>query len=147
MAALFRLQRSLIKRLIQPTISNTRTISTSKKNSDTVTATTEAECQPQTQTKSKNWVSFGFYEKDEQLDREATHATFFFAVTLCIVFGGFIYAYMPDYQLRDWSQREAYLEIRRREQAGLPLVDPNLIDPSKFTLPSDEELGDMEIII
>lgn len=47
----------------------------------------------------------------------------------------------------DWNQREAYLELRRREAAGLPLIDSNLVDPSKFSLPSDEELGDMEIII
>ncbi|GLV35981.1 NP15.6 [Carabus blaptoides fortunei] len=32
--------------------------------------------------------------------------------------------------LRDWAQREAFLELRRREKAGLPLVDANLIDPS-----------------
>jgi NADH dehydrogenase (ubiquinone) 1 beta subcomplex subunit 11 len=30
---------------------------------------------------------------------------------------------------------------------GLPLIDRNLIDPSKINLPSDEELGDAEIVI
>lgn len=49
--------------------------------------------------------------------------------------------------MREWAQREAYLELARREAAGLPLVDPNLIDPSKIELPTDEELGDTEIII
>lgn len=43
--------------------------------------------------------------------------------------------------------REAYLQLHRREKLGLPLVDKNLIDPAKIELPSDEELGDTEIII
>uniref|UniRef100_A0A7R9I294 NADH dehydrogenase [ubiquinone] 1 beta subcomplex subunit 11, mitochondrial n=1 Tax=Timema bartmani TaxID=61472 RepID=A0A7R9I294_9NEOP len=59
----------------------------------------------------------------------------------------FIFAYVPDFQLRDWAQREAFLELRRREQLGLPPIDRNLIDPEKITLPTDEELGDTEIII
>lgn len=46
-----------------------------------------------------------------------------------------------------WAQREAYLELERREKAGLPLIDPNMIDPAKIPLPSDEELADFEIII
>jgi NADH dehydrogenase (ubiquinone) 1 beta subcomplex subunit 11 len=63
------------------------------------------------------------------------------------VFGGFVFTYYPDVMLRDWSQREAYLELRRREALGLPRIDRNLIDPSKIVLPSDEELGDTDIII
>uniref|UniRef100_A0A7R9JS95 NADH dehydrogenase [ubiquinone] 1 beta subcomplex subunit 11, mitochondrial n=1 Tax=Timema genevievae TaxID=629358 RepID=A0A7R9JS95_TIMGE len=59
----------------------------------------------------------------------------------------FIFAYVPDFQLRDWAQREAFLELRRREQLGLPPIDRNLIDPEKIILPTDEELGDTEIII
>ena len=42
---------------------------------------------------------------------------------------------------RDWCQREAYLEIARREALGLPLVDPDYIPPEKMLLPSDEELA------
>jgi NADH dehydrogenase (ubiquinone) 1 beta subcomplex subunit 11 len=49
--------------------------------------------------------------------------------------------------MNDWSQREAFLELRRREAAGLPLIDCNLVEPSKISLPSDEELGTTEIII
>nr|CAD7568712.1 unnamed protein product [Timema californicum] len=75
------------------------------------------------------------------------HATFFFSVTCCLVFGSFIFAYVPDFQLRDWAQREAFLELRRREHLGLPPIDKNLIDPEKIVLPTDEELGDTEIII
>ena len=49
--------------------------------------------------------------------------------------------------MKDWAQREAFLEIRRREAEGLPHVDANLVDPDNFELPSDEELGDTKIII
>jgi NADH dehydrogenase (ubiquinone) 1 beta subcomplex subunit 11 len=51
------------------------------------------------------------------------------------------------YRLRDWSQREAYLLVREREAMGLPLIDPNYTDESTIVLPSEEELGDFEIII
>lgn len=48
-----------------------------------------------------------------------------------------------------WRQREAYLELARREAKGLPLVDPNLVPAEKMLqyLPTDEELGDTDIII
>uniref|UniRef100_A0A7R8ZA88 NADH dehydrogenase [ubiquinone] 1 beta subcomplex subunit 11, mitochondrial n=3 Tax=Timema TaxID=61471 RepID=A0A7R8ZA88_TIMDO len=95
----------------------------------------------------KNWMSYGFDFDNEQDDRNAMHATFFFSVTCCLVFGSFIFAYVPDFQLRDWAQREAFLELRRREHLGLPPIDKNLIDPEKIVLPTDEELGDTEIII
>ena len=51
------------------------------------------------------------------------------------------------FRLRDWSQREAYLLVREREAKGLPLLDPNYVEVSKIVLPSEEELGDFEIII
>lgn len=146
MAAVFRLQNSALRRLIQPILQNTRAISTSKKNSDTVTHAEPTEA-TSTAATGKNWVSYGFYTNDEKADRQTTHSVFFAAITLCMVIGGFVWAYMPDYQLRDWAQREAYLELRRREKLGLPLIDANLVDPKKFTLPSDEDLGDTEIII
>ena len=49
----------------------------------------------------------------------------------------------------NWAVREAFLEIERREKNGLPLVDPELIPVEKIKsqLPSDEELGDTDIII
>ncbi|TMW43274.1 hypothetical protein DOY81_011647 [Sarcophaga bullata] len=95
----------------------------------------------------KNWVSYGFDTKDETNDRNSTKSSFFFAVTLCLVWGTFFWAYLPDTQMRDWAQREAYLELRRREKAGVDLISPNYIDPATIVLPSDEELGDTEIII
>jgi len=44
-----------------------------------------------------------------------------------------------------WVIREAYLEVHKREAAGLPLVDKNLVDPIKIRLPSEEEIGDTDV--
>ena len=49
--------------------------------------------------------------------------------------------------MRDWAQQEAYLEIRRREAAGLPHIDPYIVPPEKVNLPSEEEIEGVEIII
>lgn len=95
----------------------------------------------------KKWVSYGFSIEDEAEDRHTLHATMFVLVTLVFVVGTTVMAYLPDVRNRDWAQREAYLRLRYREEHELPLIDPNLIDPAKITLPSDEELGDTEIII
>jgi NADH dehydrogenase (ubiquinone) 1 beta subcomplex subunit 11 len=126
-------------------------ISTSPKKSDTATiSTTEKATEvSQTSTKSKNWVSYGFDMRDEKHDRDSTHASFFFSTTLCIVFGGMVWYYQPDFTKRDWAQREAYLVLRRRELAGEEPVTANYIDSAimEQQLPSDEELGDTEIII
>ncbi|XP_028157085.1 NADH dehydrogenase [ubiquinone] 1 beta subcomplex subunit 11, mitochondrial [Ostrinia furnacalis] len=118
-----------------------RTISTSKRNSET--ATTACETKPE----EKNWVSYGFDYKSKEEDTNVHHASFFFSVTLCLVFGGFAWAYAPDVHLRDWAQREAFLELRRREKAGLPPIDPNYINPRSISLPSESEICDVEIVI
>lgn len=125
-----------------------RLISTSSKKSDTATvAATKRPSQLEGTVDEKNWVSWGWEVKDKEGDQSAMRATFFFSVTLCIVFGSFYLAYTPDNFQIDWAQREAFLELRRREASGLPLIDPNYVDPAKVSLPSDEELGDTEIII
>ena len=58
-------------------------------------------------------------------------------------------SYLLFFRNRDWTRREGYLELARRQREGLPLVDRNLIPAEKMAamLPSDEELGDAEIII
>ncbi|KPJ15087.1 NADH dehydrogenase [ubiquinone] 1 beta subcomplex subunit 11, mitochondrial [Papilio machaon] len=117
-----------------------RCISTSKKNSETATTACE-------KAEDKNWVSYGFDYKSKEEDTNVHNASFFFSVTLCLVFGGFAWAYSPDIHMRDWAQREAYLELRRREKAGLPPISPNYIEPKTVKLPSEEELCDVEIII
>lgn len=49
--------------------------------------------------------------------------------------------------MRDWAQREGYLELRRREAAGRDPISPDYVDVNSIVLPSDEELGSTEIII
>lgn len=95
----------------------------------------------------RKWVSYGFSEEDEAEDRHALHQTMFVCITIILVLGTTVMAYLPDVRGKDWAQREAYLQLRYREENGLPLIDPNMIDPSKIILPTDEELGDTEIII
>jgi len=43
--------------------------------------------------------------------------------------------------------REAYLDIARREKQGLPPIDPYFVPPETVPLPTEEEIGDREIII
>lgn len=95
----------------------------------------------------RKWISYGFNEESEVEDRHALHQTMFVTITIVMVLGCTVMAYLPDVRGKDWAQREAYLQIRYREENGLPLIDPNMIDPSKIILPTDEELGDTEIII
>ncbi|KAG5863521.1 hypothetical protein JTB14_030541 [Gonioctena quinquepunctata] len=142
MAGIIAIRRSFVTRML-PAV-NRRFVSTSKKNHDTVSVEV---AKAQTKTAHKNWVSYGFDFKSKEGDRNAMHSIMFASVTMCIVVTGFYWAYMPDFNLRDWAQREAFLELRRREENNLPLIDPNFIDPAKIVLPSDEELGDTEIII
>lgn len=124
-----------------------RRISTSKnKKSDTVAVSDT--CKSETIHQSnKNWISYGFDYKNKTTDRTVLHASMFTCITMTLVWLGFYMCYLPDYNLADWSTREAFLELHRRESQGLPLIDPNLVDPKKINLPTDEELGDTEIII
>ncbi|CAH1282654.1 unnamed protein product [Diabrotica balteata] len=122
-----------------------RFVSTSKKNN--VTAEVVDSAKSKAKASEQSWISYGYEYTSKKDDRNAMHSIMFASVTLCIVLGSFFFAYMPDFSLRDWAQREAFLELRRREEQGLPPVDANFIDPSKITLPSDEELEGVEIII
>ncbi|GBP30476.1 NADH dehydrogenase 1 beta subcomplex subunit 11, mitochondrial [Eumeta japonica] len=138
------LQRYLLNNMYK----NSRSISTSKKNDETVTTTVS---NTTTVTKStnedKNWVSYGFDYTSKEEDTNAHHASFFFSVTICLIFGGFSWAYAPDVHMKDWAQREAFIQLRCREKKGLPPIDPNYIDPKTMKLPSESELENVEIII
>jgi NADH dehydrogenase (ubiquinone) 1 beta subcomplex subunit 11 len=101
----------------------------------------------ETQPVKRKWISYGFDNENEIYDRHTLHVTMFVVVTIVIVLGTTLFAYLPDVKNKDWAQREAYMRLRYREENGLPLIDPNLVDPSKIILPTDEELGDTEIII
>lgn len=143
---------TLIRNAIILTQRNARLISTSPKKSDTATiSTTEKSTQPLSgaaaKTENKNWVSWGWDYTNEKTDKDYMNSSFFFSVTLCLVFGSFYLAYTPDNLLRDWSQREAFLELRRREAAGLEPISADYVDPALIDLPSEEDIGETEIII
>jgi len=97
----------------------------------------------------ENWVSHGFNPYDREDDDYHYHVFMFCMITVVMTWGAFILAYLPDNKMIHWRQREAYLELARREAKGLPLVDPNLVPAEKMLqyLPTDEELGDTDIII
>lgn len=150
MAALIRFNnQTIIRNLISNAVRNSRLISTSQKNRETATA---AVSPSKTETQSsvatdKNWVSYGFEFKDQAADRSSMKGSFFFSVTLCLVWGTFVWSYLPDTQMRDWAQREGYLELRRREAAGVEPINKEYVDVSSIQLPEDSDLGNTEIII
>jgi len=127
-------------------------ISTSKKNRDTtVTGNTIDTSPPRTVEDFANpkntWQSYGFDRHDPEMDINRRNFMMFFLFTITFGLGSFLVAYCPDVRMKDWTQREAYIELARREALGLPLIDPNLIPPEQVELPTEEELGDYDIII
>ncbi|KAJ2950990.1 hypothetical protein O0L34_g5366 [Tuta absoluta] len=101
----------------------------------------------QTEPVTQAWVSYGFDYTNKKDDTDYHNASFFFAVTLCLVGGSFLWAYAPDVHMRDWAQREAFLELRRRERENKPAVSPHFIDPNNIKLPNESELCDVEVLI
>lgn len=95
----------------------------------------------------KTWVWYGFDDTSKYADRHFMHVTYFLSVSLALMGVSFIFAYFPDNSYKDWAQREAYLLLRERESKGLPPIDVNVCDPAKIKLPTDEELGDTDVII
>ncbi|XP_050075784.1 NADH dehydrogenase [ubiquinone] 1 beta subcomplex subunit 11, mitochondrial [Anopheles maculipalpis] len=156
MSSLVRMSNApLVRNLVNHSLRSVRLISSSQKNRDAATldiskkaaAPSSSATASSSVGASRNWVSYGFDRHDEAHDRSVTNASFFFTVTLCLVLGTAYWAYIPDPQLQDWAQREAYLELRRREAAGLEPISKDFIDPAQIVLPSDEELGNTEIVI
>ncbi|VDI55503.1 NADH dehydrogenase [ubiquinone] 1 beta subcomplex subunit 11, mitochondrial-like [Mytilus galloprovincialis] len=97
--------------------------------------------------KSKNWVSYGFDFTDRDMDTFMKNMVMFLIVSCMFVAAMTFVMYTPDVRLKNWAWREAFLELERREREGLPLVDPNLVNPDTVVLPSEEEIGDQDIII
>lgn len=148
MANTLRISKSLCNLrsiLIRPT----RLISTTPKKQETITADTAPKTADDFRdvSKQKNWVSWGFDTKDQKYDTNTMHATAFFSITLCLVIAGYLWGYAPDALGRDWAQREAFLILRKREAAGLEPISRDYVDAANIVLPSDEELGKMDIII
>ncbi|KAF5303852.1 hypothetical protein FQR65_LT08109 [Abscondita terminalis] len=119
-----------------------RQISSSRGNCKAVSTQKEP-----TTSAGRSWVSYGFDRRNEQSDRIFSHLSLFGGITLGLVLVGYGIMYAPDVNNKQWAQREAFLELRRREAAGLPLIDPNLIDPMKIKLPPQSELDNCEIIV
>merc|ERR1711928_68545 len=61
------------------------------------------------------------------------HLITFASITLVFIGGYVLFTYGPDRTLEDWAQREAYLTLRHREAAGLPLIDMNYVDVSSLS--------------
>merc|ERR1711963_356312 len=151
---LHKLSASSQRLLVQPSCF----ISTSKKNKDVAMP---VETMPKSEelkkleehfadtdpNSDKNWTSYGMETTDPSLDHFTHHVTMFIFISLCVCWGGFIIAYQPDHKSLSWTTRESFLELERREREGLPLVSPDYVDPAKITIPSDEELGNEEIIV
>jgi NADH dehydrogenase (ubiquinone) 1 beta subcomplex subunit 11 len=97
--------------------------------------------------KDENWISYGYSLVDRDEDEWAHHLIMFCTITFMFCWGTFFMAYYPDFKNQAWAQREAYLELERRESAGLPLIDPNMIPVDNIDLPTDDELADFDIII
>ncbi|KFM65931.1 NADH dehydrogenase [ubiquinone] 1 beta subcomplex subunit 11, mitochondrial, partial [Stegodyphus mimosarum] len=157
-ATLSRLSRICLRNVSRISTSSAASISTSKKNKDTLVYPDDLFPKKQpppprtvedfAETKNpKSWISYGFDENDYEEDRFQSNYLYFLLISVLICGGTFLLAYAPDFQDKDWIAREARLELHRRETLGLPLVDKNYIDPEKIVLPTDEELGDTEIII
>ena len=147
MAALTRINAKYLKYINFPKFNYYRLISTSgNKRETTVIDVKQVRSVPKEET-NKNWVSFGFEQHDEKEDRQSMNIIMFTSITIALVGSSFFLAYYPDFQMADWSHREGFLQLRHRESNNLPLVDANLIPIEKINLPSDEELGDTEIII
>lgn len=149
---LHNLRRTCLRRtLLNPKLLRSRNVSTSNKNRETISVHTNVKGkEPQVDEKAtvkRHWQSYGFDLVDEQKDYMRMYSINFCCIFFLIGGCGTVFAYYPDFLDYDWSQREAYIELRRREVLGLPLIDKNYVDPETIILPPDETLGDDDIII
>ena len=94
-----------------------------------------------------HWVYYGFDPVDKKNDRMYTHVVFFIMITGVFYGWSLIIYYQPDLRLDNWATREAYLELERRTRLGGPLVDRDYVPAHLIKLPTEEELGDQEVII
>lgn len=97
--------------------------------------------------KPRNWITYGFCKKDQELDQDMHFMTFFLGISVFITTTMVVFGYLPDFRHADWYHREAYLELARREKRGLPLVDREFIPLDRITLPTEEELEGMEVFL
>lgn len=91
-----------------------------------------------------HWQSMGYDYTSPTADKYYYHEAcggFFLAAVYCL----WLWSYGPDFKLKEWSKREAYLRTYKREALGLPLIDKNIVDPDRVVLPTEEELGDYPV--
>lgn len=93
------------------------------------------------------WISFGFDKVSKAQDRFDAHFIFAVVVLGMCYFVAVYFWYFPDWRLDNWAQREAYLEMARRKKLGGPYISRDYVPADRIKLPTDEELGDAEIII
>jgi hypothetical protein len=91
-----------------------------------------------------HWFPIGFDFTDPVRDKYLFHELLFYFCTCGIVIS-WLYCYGPDLKDREWARREAFLRTHKREALGLPLIDPNVVDPDRIVLPTEEELGDFHV--
>lgn len=94
-----------------------------------------------------HWISYGFDLVDKHNDRLYANVMCFMVFTGIFVGWGSVVYYWPDLKLDNWCHREAYFEIERRSKLGRPLISKDYVPADRIVLPTDEELGDTEIII
>lgn len=95
--------------------------------------------------KPRNWISYGFSYEDRFEDADVYHTTMFFFFSIFLVLGTFWLAYLPDWNNQDWSLREGYFELARRERLGLPRVDKEFIPLDRIKLPTEEEIEELGV--
>jgi NADH dehydrogenase (ubiquinone) 1 beta subcomplex subunit 11 len=129
------------------TSQKSKVVTTADKVSGNESQTKSTSSTEKLEEKDENWISYGYSLVDRDEDEWAHHLLMFCTITIMFCWGTFLIAYYPDFKNQAWAQREAYLELERRQSAGLPLIDPNMIPVDQIDLPTDEELADFEIII
>lgn len=88
-----------------------------------------------------HWQSLGFDWTNPVRDKYLYHE--FAAVSIfSFIYCFWLWYYAPDFRLREWARREAFLRTTKREALGLPLVDKNVVDPERVVLPTEEDLKD-----
>ncbi|XP_075691036.1 NADH dehydrogenase [ubiquinone] 1 beta subcomplex subunit 11, mitochondrial isoform X1 [Rhinoderma darwinii] len=79
------------------------------------------------------------FSDDPVQDLRNMRVVFFFGVSVCLVLGTIFIYYSPERGMRDWAQREAERQIKRRQALGLPLIEMNYYDPETLVLPPEDK--------
>ena len=96
----------------------------------------------------QNWATYGLDQHDRVRDEINFHneiATFALFMSIMM----YICHYKKDPYRKDWARREATILVLEREEAGLPYIDMNYVDPKNLleNLATDEELEGTQVYI